>query len=883
MILLTLMGFYNFAEIDFSKLKKFQDYEGLNTIQIHTIIQDQEGFLWIGTDFGLIRYDGYKFKEFRTGKKRDVSIMNIRSLFNVNNSSIIMGTQYDGIYQMDTKNYSITKKKYILDGINLFDIDIRAITEDLKGNIWISSNTDELFVFNLQSGNTSRFHDINGKNLLGKTSVSALLTDKKGNIWIGTSKGLKKYDNKTKTIKTFNEVSNGGEIDVNRILTLFEDSRSQMWIGTIDGLYLFNEDQNRIELFKREENNLNSISNNLVRTISEDKKGNIWLGTNGGINIFSPISKSFINYRNNNSIKKTLGENCFILSLLMDKSGIIWIGTYAQGLYNFDDRHKQFRWYSNEYNKESLNLNRVVWSIAEDRAGNTWIGTHAGLNRFNKKTGASDLFLIDKDINQPPSRNEVNSILIDNKNNIWVGFKAHGLTLFDPEKEELIKYDWVFKGKNKVVYRIFIDSKEVMWLGRYEDGLIKFDRKNNKIESYLTKDDKNEGKEGSRVSAFYEDMDQRLWIGTLGDGLKYFDKKGNIRGYKNNLENPDSISSNVIMAISGNKKGDLFVGTNGGGLNIFNKEKKKFKSFGVNEGLPGNTVYGILKEDDNNLWLSTNKGISRFNISDKSFQNFGTQDGLQHNEFNFGAYFKNKKGEMYFGGSNGINFFDPKRIISNSYIPNIVITGFRILGNGTDFDQDFILDDTVNLNHKDSFLLEFSALSFSNPKQNRYAYKVKGLHKNWIQLGTNRSITFNNLNPGEYELNIIGSNNDGIWNENGRIIKLFIKPPFWLTLWFKILLFFLILILIYNFMRNRLKRLEKKLKNENEIEKFFLKSNISSREQEIIKLVVDGESNKKIGDLLFISTGTVKIHLYKIFKKLNISSRAQMISIFKKL
>ena len=294
---------------------------------------------------------------------------------------------------------------------------------------------------------------------------------------------------------------------------------------------------------------------------------------------------------------------------------------------------------------------------------------------------------------------------------------------------------------------------------------------------------------------------ETLWIGTYGGGLNKFNRKTNrFTHYRANPDNPASLSNDYIFAIYEDMSYNLWIGTWGGGLNRFDTEKETFYQYGIKDGLPSNSIYGILEDYQNNLWISTTNGLSKFNPKTLKFRNYHQADGLQSNEFNGGAFYKSLSGEMFFGGINGFNAFYPKSIINNKYIPPIAITSFQKMNKEIKLDKPITVIDEIHLSYKDYFFsFEFAALDYTAPLENKYSYKMEGLDDNWIQTSSDkRFATYTTLDPGTYVFRVRGTNNDGIWNEEGKSIKIIISPPLWKTWWFQILfvLLFVILFLI---------------------------------------------------------------------------------------
>jgi len=326
--------------------------------------------------------------------------------------------------------------------------------------------------------------------------------------------------------------------------------------------------------------------------------------------------------------------------------------------------------------------------------------------------------------------------------------------------------------------------------------------------------DSPKGLSNERVISLHEDKEGTLWIGTY-IGLNKFDSgSGTFVRYLNDPSDPNSLSDNRIWSIYEDEKGYLWLGTNGG-LNKFDKTTGKFIHYTEKDGLPNNVVYGILNDRDENLWLSTNKGIAKFDIKTESFINYDVRDGLQGNEFNPGAYYRTRDGKLYFGGENGLNSFYPQRIKNNPHIPPIVLTGFKKFNNSVVLDTTISEINSLNLSYRENFFaFEFAALDFTFPEKNSYAYKLEGFDTEWIMSGNRRYASYTNLDGGDYVFRVKGSNNDGVWNHEGRSINIYISPPFWQTWWFKIVsaIFTLVLLLgTYKYRINRMREQQAKL------------------------------------------------------------------------
>ena len=483
-----------------------------------------------------------------------------------------------------------------------------------------------------------------------------------------------------------------------------------------------------------------SINNNFIFSIYEDRSGVIWIGTNtGGVNYFHPSTQVFEHYVSQPGNNNSLSDN-EILSMYVDKKGYYWIGTRNGGLDKFDYNEKRFTNYSKSSTISANLFSNAVQTIYEDKSGVLWLGTFSsGLMTFDTK-------LYEQDPADPNS-------ITDNR-----------------------------------VYALIEDDEGTIWIGTYRGGLNRLDRKTGKITSYQNDPNNNVSISSNSVWSMVDDNRGRLWLGTFGGGVNVFDKKSQIfTHYKNNPDDPSSISDDIIIRVFIDSRGNMWFGTTKG-LSRYLSESKTFKNYREADGLTNDFVYGILEDNNGNLWMSTNNGVSKFDPDNETFKNYYYQDGLQGNEFNQSAFAKDyKTGRLLFGGPNGFNVFNPDSVKDNMYVPPVVFTDY--LRYNTDdeegkpiFEKGVSSRDSLSLTYKDNIItLGFAALNYYNNFENQYRYKLEGFNENWIQLGSNHNVTFTNLSPGDYNLKVIGSNNDGIWNEKGASLFITVTPPWWRT------------------------------------------------------------------------------------------------------
>ena len=788
------------------QFKHLTTNDGLSQSWVHSVIQDKYGFMWIGTEGGLNRFDGNSFKIYKNNFRDQNSISNsaILTLFENSKGDLWIGYR-KGLNIYDRKNdrfiryplwseriTSITEDKnkilWVGTGLGLNSIDLKndsintySIPGDLsrnsssrmvggqivkiyvdgKNNVWIGSSNGLHLYFRKENLFINYYHDEKNPNSISSDEVRTILEDHAGRLWIGTSAGLDLFVNnqehspKGRFIHYQNSIDDKTSISKGPVMSLFENEKHNLLVGIENGgLDILNlETYNNTATFnhfKNDPNKENSLSNNSIHSLFQDNQGNIWISTFGkGLNIINPLGDRFIHYKSEGGSKNSLSNNQ--VNTFLEDHDHLWIGTEG-GLNLYNKKDDTFRHFTHDpLNKRSIGSN-AVWAICKDKKGNLWVGTWGGgLNKFDYKTETFQHFYNNPDDTNSISSNNIFAIFEDSKENLWIGTMGGGLNMFDYKKNRFIRYT----SSNSNLYTNYVPSiietkSGELWLSN-ENSFERFNLKTKQFENFI-----------------HSDTDST------------------------------SLSSNKAISIYEDSKGNLWMGTDAG-LNLFNKATKGFTCYRIEDGLPDNDINSIVEDKHGNLWLSTDKGLSKFinaiNLPLKpEFRNYGYEDGLQGNEFCPRSSCKGADGKLYFGGQNGFNVFDPDKIVENTYIPPIVITGFNIfnkpevlgergINKGLDSTEDLVLS------YKQSvFSFDFAALNYTSSFKNQYAYKMEGFDKEWNYVGTKHSATYMNLDPGKYVFRVKGSNNDGVWNEKGIVLPIVITPPYWLTLWFRLLL-----------------------------------------------------------------------------------------------
>ncbi len=808
--------------------------EGLSQSIVKCILQDHRGFMYFGTEDGLNIYDAYSFKVLRKSENpNSLSYNDITALCEDKLGRLWIGTFNSGV-----NLYIPWKKKFIRFNYNgsnqnsLSNDNINAIVEDKEGNIWVGTDNGLNQIVKSESTDTTftirRGIKVSDKKyVLGNVKVLSLLIDSKGVLWVGTNNGLSKILKENgKILYTiigyFKEPAAKNSLSDNDVRSIFEDANGNLWIGTDYGLNkISSTDRNKtIPKFNHylfSSSNNNSISNNEVYAISEDASGMIWIGTNGGgVNIYDIKKNNFASYRHDQLDNRSLSTD-EIRSLYMDRSGIMWIGTYGSGINKVSRGAGQFYHYKHRQDDPTSLSHSIIWSFYEEGDSVLWIGTHNGLNKLDRKTNTYKYYFHIHGKNSL-SNNVVRVITPLNDGKLLIGTNGGGMDEFDPKTGYFKNWSNVSDKQNSLaqneIRSIYRDGKGIVWIGTYGKGMDKFDPSTGIFKHFVNIPDDTTSLSQNYVRAIIEDEEGYLWIGTEGGGLNKFDKKSEkfIR-YRAHNGDLNSLSSEYIFSIYYDASGILWLGTYGGGLNRFDTKTGLVNKYTLLDGLPSNSIYGMLKDRDGNFWISTNNGLSKYNPKENKFKNYNVKDGLQDNEFNGGSYYKTKSGEMLFGGINGFNAFYPENIKDNKYIPPVVITSFKKFNKEVNFSEQLTSIREIELPYSDNvFSFEFSALDYSAPEKNKYAYKMQGVDKDWVFVNADqRFAAYTTLPPGKYVFYVKGSNSDGLWNEKGVKLILTIIPPFWQRLWFIIFVAVLIIGIAYLLYMRRLRIIRMKI------------------------------------------------------------------------
>ncbi len=815
--------------------------EGLSHNHTTSVIRDTMGFLWVGTTDGLNRYDGYSFKVYRrTSNPNSLSNNFIQDLFLDSRGILWIGTK-EGLnrYNPEQDNF-VHYRINPLDSTAISDNDILTIYEDTDKNLWIGTKFGGLNFFDVENDVFKAYrHDPFDDRSISSNYVTAVQEDAKGRLWAGTYDGgvnvLNPENNSFIRFKYEYETHDISTLSNNTVLSLHLGADSNLWIGTsflLNKVVVKNDEWEDFDIsFTRYRNPLlYDVTNNRINAIIQDTEKEFFISyKNEGLFSFNPNDETFIRYRN---LETTLGYShpLNILDLFSDHDGLLWMPTREAGLKQYNPRITKFGHIKNIPEDPASLPDNIINDIAFDSDGQMWVANYSkGIAKYDS---SKKQFI---NYQAPPGHrhsgiyNRITAILIDSADRIWLGTTYGILHFTEPEIKKnkyltrSLKYNFLGASQLLTINCFFQDSEGFVWAGS-QQGLIKIDhhsdvqrgRENPVFYSYDLADTMS--LIDNNVLAINEDQQGNLWIGTERGLCRMNKEQKNFFCYTRDENDSLTISSNHIHSIYIDQKNIIWIGTDGG-LNRFDPEKEVFTSITTHEGLPNNTVWGIVEDDNNTLWLSTNNGLASYNKLTHDIKRFGKSDGLQSNLFRYGAYAKSQNGKLCFGGNNGLNLFDPEKIEPDPIPPKLVLTGFKCFNKdvipGEEVKEKVLLNKSIFLTEKielkhyhNVITLEFAALQFTNPSGNQYLYMLEGFDEEWIPFrGGKPVVTYTNLPPGDYRFIAKASNSSGIWSEDELILHLHILPPFYRTIWFYAFCFLLLAGCIVLLIKIREKRL----------------------------------------------------------------------------
>jgi len=783
------------AELRFERV---DEQAGLSQSSVTCIVQDRRGFLWFGTRDGLNRYDGYGVRLYRHRADDSASLSDnyIYAVFEDSRGDIWAGTYATGLNRLDPEMGTV--QRFVndpADPFSLSDNGVMCMVEDHAGVLWVGTRYGGVNRYDRETGRFTRFkRQPDQPGSLSHNRARAMLVDRQGTLWVGTwGGGLNRYDARTETFVHFrHDPSNPASLPSDSVMSLAEDAYGRLWIGTWDGgLSRYDPENNQFINHGRVRQNPETPDHNLY-AIYADRHGAIWLASySDGLARFEPASETWSHFP---AAEDGSGpSHPWVRAIFEDRGGVFWFGTDS-GLAKVDPRKNRFVHFKSGPEPKGLSHSRVH-AILEDSQRRLWIGTDGGLNLVDRRTGRTTFYRHDPDDPTSLGSDLILSAVEDEDGFLWVGTDGGGLNRFDPRNGAVRRISTGDLGVDHqfadTALPLFIDRDGLLWLGTDGGGLVSYDPGADQAVVFRHDPENPHSLAHDLVRAGCQDSRGDIWIGGMGGLNRLIPEMPGFIRYAHDPANPASLSNNTIFCFLEDRKGRFWLGT-GGGLNLFDRESGSATRYGLDQGFPSQTIFAVLEDRQGMLWMSSNRGLIKFDPGSGRVRGYDVHDGLQGNEFNRFAYFRSPRGEMFFGGDRGVNAFFPNQIQDDPNPPPVVITDFLLFNQPVALQRDdpdspltkpIDAVDELVISHRDQvFSFEFAALHFASPEENRYAYKLDGFDKDWIETGANRRFAvYTRLNPGRYTFRVKAANQDGVWNETGTSLKLRITPPLWAT------------------------------------------------------------------------------------------------------
>ncbi|PKH00353.1 hybrid sensor histidine kinase/response regulator [Paraglaciecola sp. MB-3u-78] len=789
---------------------------------VRQIYQDSTGYFWVVTQEGLSRYDGYQLLSFISDPRKPDSLSsdNVRAVLEDHKKRFWVATDGGGLNLFNSANqtFSVWQEG---DNSSAKPTSNRQVSLylDSQNFIWLGYRDGNFSRFNPDN---MVFEHFNTRELLpglDKDAAVTSITEDANAIWLATDgNGLLKLDKTSQQLTRFYTGSSTALFS-DRLTQVFIDAQQRLWLTSHDaGISVGDPQGGNITTWQHHENQGDSVAANLVHTIYQDQQQRIWLGTEAGASLWNGRDK-FTTYNKDSGLSHSK-----VLSILQDPSGLLWFGTYSGVTKSIEVAFEHI---------DSGLASNVIQGFAETQssAGESaiWVASYGGLTQLNSHGDV--LRVLNKD-SQPALRDARVMTVSGDHNMLWFGTRGGGLGRLNVDNQQIKYYvhdpddptSLSFNG----VPSVFPDTFGNIWVGTFGGGLNYLPAGSDEFVHYRFDENNPRSLNSDRVLAVHQLLDGTIVVGTVS-GINLLDPVNlDFDHIEHQPDNVDSLSASMAWSFYQDPKGQLWVGTQGGGVNKWQAEdiaalNNHFTHYDSFNGLPSSHIYAILDDDKGHLWLSSTAGLTRLNPKTAVVRNFDTSEGLNDSEFNFGAGFKDSQGIMYFGGNSGFVRFHPDEIKDNQFIPPVVLVRIKKLNEQVWFDVPYQTLQGLVLDHTDYFIsFEFAALDFNSPEQNEYRYKLEGLDPNWIELGHSRLATFTNLPAGDYVLKVQASNNQGLWNTQGINLPIHMLPPPWKTLWAYSVYLIIVLLIVLNFIwqyrRKRLRAIERLIELEDKVE-----------------------------------------------------------------
>jgi len=792
--------------------------DGLSQGAVMTILEDPQGFLWLGTEDGLNRYDGYEVRHYVHDRVQSNSLPDnwVSTLAEDQTGTLWIGTDGGGVVGRNPNTGTLTHLGTTRGEAEVAANErVRRLYIDRDGRLWIATRDHGLIMVDLIQRKSQRFRTVeNDPTTIGSDSIMAITQDARGLIWLGTQAGLDRLDPATGRIErqALQQSSKAASRTNFQVDALLADPHGELWVGTNDGLVRISP-AGQVTTYHSRAGDPHALPSDRVQALLMDRSQRLWVGTTNGLALYLGQSDDFAIYHHDPADAASLPDDS-VISLYEDSSGL-WIGTKTGGAAHWNSRS----WSFGHHPLESA-ADANASAFATDADGTLWIATFGGgLSGITHNGSVTRYRHQDGDSASLPD-DRVMSLLVDHENTVWAGTMGGGLARLDRATGHFHVYRYDARDPTSLpapgIMSLLEDSRGRLWAGTFGGGLARLERSTNKFIRYASDPQNAATLSSGRATALAEDKTGLIWVGTDGGGLCLLDpSNGRVTRFSHNAQDARSLSADTVYAIRVDGHGHVWVGTRGAGLDevlgsTAAPQRIRFRNYSEAQGLPNSTIYGIEEDASGRLWLSTNRGLARFDPESGEVRNFRRLHGLQADEFNFGAHYRSREGELFFGGPGGYNAFFPERLEFNERPPTVVLTGLLKFNEPA---RMAILPERLtqlDLGYRDSVItFEFAALDFASPAHNHYRYKLDGFDEVWVDGGSKRSVTYTNLNGGHYTFRVRAANSDGVWNNAGLAISVNVEPPPWATPWARAAYVLLLALLIFAVWHSQQKKLRR--------------------------------------------------------------------------
>lgn len=758
---------------------RYTTEHGLSHAAITAITQDHYGFMWIGTQEGLNRFDGYKFQNFyhRDDVEGSISNNSINALLTDSDGVVWVGTD-DGLNRLTPDRSKFQKVSLGQEP----ELVVSIIFESTDKTIWVGTQEGLFYL----DGKGTAIRAMSAKGELDTASIRDIFQDNAGVLWVATDHfGILKQPEKN---REFTQVAVLRHLSIRDIV---QDTKGELWLGGNGGsITIYNAKNERVRSYNGRDAE-SGLETSRVRAILTDTAGAIWVGTAHGLHLFDSLSDTFTKYTHDDTDPHSISDNN-VLNLYQDRGGVIWIATF-NGLSKFNAETNFFPGFRKATNS-GLESDATT-SFAEGNNSDVWIGTFGGLHKWDGKASKFRHFSSSSD---GLSDNRIMSLKQIGEE-LWIGTMTSGINIFEnDELVALMQHDELDPNSisSNAISGFHHSNKGEVWVSTYGGGVNRYIG-DGRFERFPKPGQKDGRFSNTRTLGITSGPNNKLWIATDGGGVVILDpESGETEIHRHDSNNPESISSDNITSIL-NSGNSVWVGTRDNGLNQYIPQTKTFRTYNRTSGLASDLVYGILADKDGSIWVSGGKGLSVLNPNNGNVKTYDSTHGLQSDDFNSGAYLELSDGTFLFGGNNGFNAFYPERVKQNEYVAPVRITQFSRFNEPIILNSPVYETDSIELDHNDSvFGFEFAVMDYTAPRKNRFRYRLEGFDRRWTEPTDSHQVTYTNLDPGNYRFSVQGANNDGVWNEVGTSIGITVKPPIWATWWAYAIYFVVALVLV---------------------------------------------------------------------------------------